>query len=129
MLNVQFDHERRQTPQSVVDDGESARTAALELASPRVGPAKVRRIRDNGSRRRGSSTSCFNWLSISMCRGTFVAITYAGLDDRNQALAWLEKAYEERDQWLCQLKVEPMLDRLRGERRFQNLLARVFPVS
>jgi Flp pilus assembly protein TadD len=55
-----------------------------------------------------------------------IAMIYAGLDDRNQALAWLEKAYADRDQWLCQLKVEPMFDRLRADRRFRELLARVF---
>jgi tetratricopeptide (TPR) repeat protein len=55
-----------------------------------------------------------------------IATIYAGLDDRQQALAWLEKAYEERDQWLCQLKAEPMFDRLRADRRFLELLARVF---
>jgi TolB-like protein/DNA-binding winged helix-turn-helix (wHTH) protein len=55
-----------------------------------------------------------------------IAVVYAGLDDRNQALTWLEQAYEERDQWVCQLKVEPMFDGLRGERRFQELLNRIF---
>jgi TolB-like protein/DNA-binding winged helix-turn-helix (wHTH) protein/Flp pilus assembly protein TadD len=55
-----------------------------------------------------------------------IAIIYAGLNDRNQALTWLEKAYEERDQWLNQLKVEPMLDGLHREPRFQALVARVF---
>jgi hypothetical protein len=52
-------------------------------------------------------------------------VIYAGLGDQNQALAWLEKAYEARDQWLCQLKVEPMLDSLRSDRRFQVLLDRI----
>jgi hypothetical protein len=55
-----------------------------------------------------------------------IAIIYAGLNDRNQALTWLERAYEARDRWLCQLKVESMLDGLRGEPRFQALLNRIF---
>jgi TolB-like protein/DNA-binding winged helix-turn-helix (wHTH) protein/Flp pilus assembly protein TadD len=55
-----------------------------------------------------------------------IATIYAGFDDRQQALTWLEKAYEERDQWLCQLKVEPMFDRLRGNQRFQALVNRIF---
>ncbi len=54
-----------------------------------------------------------------------IAIIYAGLGDKNQALAWLEKAYEERDQWLIWLKVEPMVDSLRSDPRFQDLLRRV----
>ena len=55
-----------------------------------------------------------------------IAVIYAGLNDRSQALTWLEQAYEERDQWLCQLKVEPMFDGLRSEPRFQALLNRIF---
>ncbi len=54
-----------------------------------------------------------------------IAVIYAGLGDKNQALAWLEKAYEERDAWLVWLKVEPMVDSLRSEPRFQDLLRRV----
>jgi serine/threonine-protein kinase len=53
----------------------------------------------------------------------YYAIVWMGLD-RNQALAWLEKAYAERF-WMTFLKVEPMWQPLRADRRFQDLLKRV----
>lgn len=48
-----------------------------------------------------------------------------GLGDRDQALAWLEKAYESRDQWMVWLKSDPKLDSLRPDPRFADLLRRV----
>jgi TolB-like protein/DNA-binding winged helix-turn-helix (wHTH) protein/Tfp pilus assembly protein PilF len=48
-----------------------------------------------------------------------------GLGDREQALAWLERAYESRDQWMVWLKSDPKLDSLRPDPRFADLLRRV----
>jgi DNA-binding winged helix-turn-helix (wHTH) protein/TolB-like protein/Flp pilus assembly protein TadD len=53
-----------------------------------------------------------------------VAAIYAGLGERDQAFKWLEKAYEERDIWLMNLKVDPVFSKLRSDRRFPDLLAR-----
>jgi Flp pilus assembly protein TadD len=50
---------------------------------------------------------------------------YAGIGDREQALAWLEKAYAQHSNILMTLKVEPAYDSLRGEARFQAVLRRV----
>ena len=56
------------------------------------------------------------------------ANAYLGLSDKDQALTFLERAYEEQDPWLFYLKVDPNLDPLRSEPRFQALLRRVnFP--
>lgn len=55
----------------------------------------------------------------------FFALVYAGLGDTAEALSWLEKAYEERSGSIRYLKVEPRLDRLRDEPRFQELMRRV----
>ncbi len=54
-----------------------------------------------------------------------IATIYSGLGDRDRALEWLEKAYEERSPGLTFLKTEPMLDGLRTDRRFQDLVRRV----
>jgi hypothetical protein len=47
------------------------------------------------------------------------------LGDTNQALTWLERAYQERSDYLVYLKVEPMADSLRSDPRFQDLLHRI----
>lgn len=49
-----------------------------------------------------------------------IACAYAALDDREQAFKWLERAYADRAIWA--LKVHPMLDSLRADRRFTQLL-------
>ncbi len=53
-----------------------------------------------------------------------VAAIYAGLGEKDQAFKWLEKAYDERDIWVMNLKVDPVFGKLRSDRRFPDLLAR-----
>jgi TolB-like protein/DNA-binding winged helix-turn-helix (wHTH) protein/Tfp pilus assembly protein PilF len=56
------------------------------------------------------------------------AYAYLGLGDKDQALTFLERAYEEQDPALFWLKMSPIFDPLRSEPRFQALLRRVnFP--
>jgi TolB-like protein/DNA-binding winged helix-turn-helix (wHTH) protein/Tfp pilus assembly protein PilF len=54
-----------------------------------------------------------------------VALVHVGLGDRDQALAWLEKAYVERSDYMPYLNREPMLDGLRSDARFAALVRRV----
>ena len=54
-----------------------------------------------------------------------LALVCAGLEWRDQAFEWLDRAYEERSGWLTYLKVEPRMDTLRGDSRFNDLLRRV----
>jgi len=53
------------------------------------------------------------------------ARVYAGLGDKEQAFAWLNKAYEERSSGLYLLKVDPIWDPLRSDPRFSDLLRRI----
>ncbi|MGH9364577.1 MAG: protein kinase domain-containing protein [Thermoanaerobaculia bacterium] len=53
------------------------------------------------------------------------AIVHMGLGDKDQAFAWLDKAYEERSQFLVDLKFIPILDPLRSDPRFADLVRRV----
>ena len=50
---------------------------------------------------------------------------YAGLGDKGQTLAWLEKAFQQRVHNMVFLKVEPELDGLRSDPRFASLVQRV----
>lgn len=53
---------------------------------------------------------------------------YVGLGEKDEAFAWFEKAYEERASWLVWFKTDPMLDALRSDPRYRDLLRRIgFP--
>jgi serine/threonine protein kinase/tetratricopeptide (TPR) repeat protein len=54
-----------------------------------------------------------------------VAAIYAALGEKDEALARLERAYEERDAWLDYLGLDPRLDGLRSDPRFASLLHRM----
>jgi DNA-binding winged helix-turn-helix (wHTH) protein/TolB-like protein/Tfp pilus assembly protein PilF len=54
-----------------------------------------------------------------------VAAIYTGLGDQEQAFKWLERAVEERDIWLMNLKVDPVFSKLRSNRQFTDILARI----
>jgi len=53
------------------------------------------------------------------------AMVHAALGEADATFQWLDRAFEERRGWLCYLKVEPLLDGLRGDPRFQLLLQRM----
>ena len=55
-----------------------------------------------------------------------MAVIHAGLGERDEAFAWLEKAYAERDSWLAgRFNIDPRLDRIRGDPRFRALVRRM----
>jgi len=50
---------------------------------------------------------------------------YIGLGDKDQAFIWLEKAYQERSNYLAYLKVFPLIDPLRSDPRYADLVRRI----
>jgi hypothetical protein len=54
-----------------------------------------------------------------------VVLTYLQLGDKEQTFKWLEAAYKERTEPLLYLRVDPRLDTLRSDPRFDDLLRRV----
>jgi len=54
-----------------------------------------------------------------------MAVAYAGIGDREQALSHLEAAFDERSDTMAVLRVYPVLDSLREEPRFKALLRKV----
>jgi TolB-like protein/DNA-binding winged helix-turn-helix (wHTH) protein/Tfp pilus assembly protein PilF len=57
-----------------------------------------------------------------------LAVAYAGLGDKTRALAYLQKAYDERCDLVPTLKVNPLFESLHSDPRFQKLLQRIgFP--
>jgi tetratricopeptide (TPR) repeat protein len=56
------------------------------------------------------------------------AVVYGALGEKDEALRSLEQAYEDREPKLAMAKVDPRLDSLRDDPRFQDLLRRMnFP--
>jgi Flp pilus assembly protein TadD len=55
----------------------------------------------------------------------YLATINLGLGEVDQAFAWLERAYEERSGFLAFLRVEPLMDPLRADARFTDLLHRI----
>jgi TolB-like protein/Flp pilus assembly protein TadD len=53
-----------------------------------------------------------------------IAIIYAGLNDKDQAFEWLNKAYADRSFYIALLNFEQTLDNLRPDPRFKELLRR-----
>ncbi|MEK6320813.1 MAG: winged helix-turn-helix domain-containing protein [Acidobacteriota bacterium] len=54
-----------------------------------------------------------------------IAKIYVGLGEKDLTFEWLERAYEERSEWLTWLKVDPKLDSVRSDPRFRDLMQRV----
>ena len=55
----------------------------------------------------------------------YIAGIYVRLGEKDQALAWLERAYETRSDLLVFVKVDPTWDDIRSDARFQDLLRRI----
>ena len=54
-----------------------------------------------------------------------MAEIYVALGEKDEAFAWLEKAFQERSSALAYLKMEPRMDPLRSDARFESLLQRM----
>ena len=54
-----------------------------------------------------------------------IALIYTGLDDRDEAFRWLEKAYNDRSDKLVNLKVEPRFDSLRSDPRLTAIMKKI----
>ena len=57
--------------------------------------------------------------------GYYMAVLYGALGEKDKAFEWLERSYQQRDSFLARLKVDPNLDDLRADPRFQSLLERM----
>ncbi len=56
------------------------------------------------------------------------ALVYLGLGDKNEAVNWLERSYQNKEfAKLSLIKVEPMLDPLRGDPRFEKFANQIVP--
>lgn len=53
------------------------------------------------------------------------SLIFLSLEQKDEAFAWLERAFAERAEWMIYLSVDPRFNALRGDPRFANLLRRI----
>jgi len=77
------------------------------------------------SGRRKEATQMLEHLKNGSNQGNAadIALIYTGLDEKDQAFTWLQKAYE--DRFNPSILSRPTFDTLRSDRRFQDLLRRL----
>jgi predicted Zn-dependent protease len=54
-----------------------------------------------------------------------IATVYIGLGQSTEALEWLNRAADERSNWIIFLNVDPVFDPLRDDPRFRNITDRL----
>jgi TolB-like protein/Tfp pilus assembly protein PilF len=57
--------------------------------------------------------------------GRDLAVAYAGLDQKDQVFGWLEKSFQQRSQFMGLLRLETLLDPVKSDPRWSELLKRV----
>jgi serine/threonine-protein kinase len=53
------------------------------------------------------------------------AVIHAALGEKDQAFVYLEKSYEDRIQWLSEIRFDPLFEPLRSDSRYSELLGRI----
>lgn len=103
------------------------RASSLSHGSPAALGVLVRAYAHAG--RRAQGLNVLAQLKRRRQRGYIPAAAfvnaYLGLDDREQAFLWLERAYKEQSNILQFAKVHPFFDPLRDDPRFKDLLRRI----
>jgi hypothetical protein len=54
-----------------------------------------------------------------------LALLYLDVGDKDHAIDWLEKGYEQHSLYIEELKVEPLYDSIRGDPRFIGILRKM----
>jgi TolB-like protein/class 3 adenylate cyclase/tetratricopeptide (TPR) repeat protein len=93
-----------------------------------------REARERGLAEGGYEGATRAWLEAAATREGFspfvIAASYTAIGDKDQAFAWLERGWRNRDPNMINTKIAPHFDPLRSDPRFQNLLRRIgFPES
>jgi tetratricopeptide (TPR) repeat protein len=55
----------------------------------------------------------------------FIAAIYAGMGDRDEAFAWLEKSFKEHNTAMTNLRIDPFFESLSDDPRFKDIIRRM----
>ena len=118
-------HLRAGRPAEAVDDFQTAQGLAgpttLPLAMLGAAYGELgREIESQGVAERLEAASRSSYVPAYQ-----MAVAHAGRGDKERALQWLEKAYDERSEILSWLRVDPFWDGIRSDARFEDLARRV----
>src|SRR5258705_6254286 len=110
------------------DEAVAASEKAVSLSARTPGALGVLGLVYGLAGRKGEAIKGLNEL-LALNKRRYVtpaalANVYIGLGDKDQAFAWLEKACQERSNYVAYLKVFPIVDPLRSDPRFDELLRR-----
>jgi len=111
------------------EEAVAAAEKAVELSERAPGALGILGLAYGLAGRKDDATKILNEL-LKLNKTRYVtpaalANVYIGLEDKEQAFVWLEKAYEERSNYIAYLKVFPMVDLIRSDERFTKLVRRV----
>src|SRR5205085_4816802 len=108
------------------DEAIAAFQQAIALSSTSTLPRALLARTYALSGRRSEATALLNQLcevsTQSYVSPYRIAAVYAALGDKDRAFKWLGHAYDGRDCWLIWLAVDPVVDGLRSDKRFPDLL-------
>jgi TolB-like protein/DNA-binding winged helix-turn-helix (wHTH) protein/Flp pilus assembly protein TadD len=110
----------------------SAMEEARRLAGEKTDLPMVHALLAHAYALAGRRTDAQNELNVLTAIGSkryvppsYVAIVYLALGDKDKAFTYLTKSYQDRSEQLLYLGVEPVVDPLRGDPRFDVLLKQV----
>ena len=111
------------------DEAIVAAEKAVELSERAPGALGILGLAYGLAGRKAEATKILNeLLELNKTRYVTPAAlvnVYIGLGDKEQTFAWLEKAHSERSNFIAYLKVFPILDPVRSDPRFADLVGRV----
>jgi serine/threonine protein kinase/Tfp pilus assembly protein PilF len=113
------------TSEAVEEYERAIRMAGTSTADPSAGLANVLAVAGRAEESRSVLATLSKQRVERYVSPWALASIHARLGETQEALDWLERAYEEHDSTLVWLKVHPRLDALRAEPRFRTLLERM----
>jgi TolB-like protein/DNA-binding winged helix-turn-helix (wHTH) protein/Tfp pilus assembly protein PilF len=116
-----------QFPEAIAELQKAVRLAGT-IAEPTAGLARVYAVSGNRAEAQKLLDSLQERSKETYVSPYLIAMICTRLGERDQALAWLERAYQARSLFMIQLKLDPSFDSLHSDPRFQDILRRMkFP--